>query len=74
MQLCAELHAWHCRGKGGSPLATDLPLDILKRILDKAFPLPGPSRVDFEFCHVGSSRNRSRFSFLKFGRRQEPSL
>ena len=36
-----------------------------------AFPLPGPSRVDFEFCHISSSQNRSRFAFLKFGRRQE---
>ena len=63
------------RVKGASPLAAELPEDILKRILASAFPLPGTASrlacIDFEFSLCRTAHNSSHLNFLQLGRRSE---
>lgn len=70
-QRAAVVSARHPKVHGASPLAAELPSDVLKIILDMAFPLPGPPRVDFEFIHQRSSQNECRFLFHRLGRPHE---
>jgi len=70
-QRAAVLSARHSKVEGASPLASELPSDVLKTILDIAFPLPSPPRVDFEFIHQRSSSNECRFFFHRLGRPTE---
>ena len=63
-------YCFGCRCENASPLIRKMPNDILKKILDIAFPLPGPSGVDFEFSNVTSSVNRSRFVLWRYGHRE----
>lgn len=58
-----------CRVKDASPIAAQLPEDILKRILCMAFPLHGPLKqtsIDFEFRHCQTMENASRFTLFQF--------